>query len=285
MGIFVKCSNCGSEIEKSPCFIKRSKNLFCGNECRIKFMKGKGRGEDNPNFGKKWTDERKEKQSEIIKSKIDEEYRKNCSNGMKGKSVAEETKIKRKETRFRKYGKYNPGFIMTEDIKKLIGEKSKEKFTPEFKKKQYDKMVEMGYWFKKEDLDPYYFYRELSNWKCNILDYNRNDIEKVNKIGFYNGKTNKKGLVRDHRFSRKSGFEMLVFPEIIRHPINCEFISHGENIRKSQSKEINGDSIDLDQLFDMIELFDLEYPEQTICLDKIKEYKSGKRYDSNPYIK
>jgi hypothetical protein len=281
----VNCSNCGKEIEKSPCFVKRSKNLYCNHECRISHMGEILKGENNPNFGKKWNPERKRKQSEIIKSKVDDEYRSNASKGMRGKKVSEEVKEKRKKTRLEKYGKYNPGFKMSEDTKKIIGEKSKEKFTTEFKKKQYDKMVEMGYWFKKEDLDPYYFYRELSNWKCNVLDYNMQDIEKVNKIGFYNGKTNKKGLVRDHKFSRKSGFEMLVFPEIIRHPINCEFISHGENIRKKQSKEINDDSIDLDQLFNMIELFDSAYPEQIICLDKIKEYRSGKRYDPNSYIK
>ena len=98
MGIIVKCSNCGAEIEKSPCHIKRSKNSYCNNQCRSSHTGSLMKGENNPNFGKTWPSERKEKQSEIIKSRVDEEYRENCSKGMRGKGVSEETKKKRKET-------------------------------------------------------------------------------------------------------------------------------------------------------------------------------------------
>lgn len=284
MGIVVKCSNCGSDIEKSPCFIKRCKNLFCGNECRIKFMKGKGRGEDNPNFGKKWDEERKERQSVIIKSKIDEEYRKNCSKGMKGRDVSKETIKKRKKTLLEKYGKEHLGFSHTDETKKIIGEKSRGKFTEEFKLNFYQTMVERGIWTAKEDLDPYKLYREISNWKCNVLNFEIQGKEKIKEIGFYNGKTNKNGLVRDHRFSRKSGFSLGVFPEILRHPVNCELISHGDNIRKKQNKSINEDSLSLEDLFVLIKNFKIDYPEQTLCLEKIKDYGEGKRYEAGPYI-
>ena len=45
--------------------------------------------------------------------------------------------------------------------------------------------------------------------------------------------------VRDHIFGRKNGFVLGVFPEIIRHPANCQIITHSDNIKKSLK---NGDS-------------------------------------------
>jgi hypothetical protein len=91
-------------------------------------------------------------------------------------------------------------------------------------------------------------------------------------------------LVRDHRYSRRSGFENRVFPEILRHPYNCEFITHSDNIRKQQNKEINSNSISLEDLFEVIKKYPQEYPEQNICLSKIKEYESGLRYSQDPYL-
>jgi hypothetical protein len=286
MGILVNCSNpsCKKEIEKSPCHLKRTKNSFCGNECRIEFMKGRGMGKDNPNYGKKWGKERKEKQSEIIKSRIDDEYRKNCSKGMKGRSVSEETKKKRKETLLERYGSLSNTHSFSDESKKIIGEKSRQKFTEEFKAKFYQTMVERGIWTAKEDLDPYKFYREISNWNCNVLRFGIIGGEKIKDFGFYNGKTNKNGLVRDHRFSRKSGFDLGIFPEILRHPVNCELISHGDNIRKRQSKSINADSISAEDLFVLIKNFEGEYQEHDLCLEKIKDYEGGKRYERSSYI-
>lgn len=284
MGIIVKCSNCGSEIEKSPCHVKRSKNFYCNNKCRIENMGETMRGQDNPNFGKIWSADRKERQSEIIKSRVDEEYRKNCSKGMRGKGVSEETKKKRKETLLERYGTLSNTFSLSEEAKKKIGEKSRQKFTEEFKRRTYQTMVERGFWTAKEDLDPYKFYREISNWRINVLNFEIEGKDKIKEFGFYNGKTNKNGLVRDHRFSRKSGFNLGVFPEILRHPVNCELIFHGDNIRKKQSKSINDDSVNLETLFELIRNFREDYLEQTLCIEKIKDYTEGKRYEVGPYI-
>lgn len=286
MGILINCSNpsCKKEIERSPCHLKRTKNLFCGNECRIEFMKGRGTGKDNPNYGKKWGKERREKQSEIIKSKVDEKYREDCAKGMKGRSVAEETKIKRRETLLEKYGRLSNTLSLSEEAKKKIGEKSSQKFTKEFQEKFYQTMVERGHWIAKENLDPYKFYRGISNWDYNVLAYEVKGQELVKDLGFYNGKTNKNGLVRDHRFSRKSGFDFGVFPEILKHPVNCEFIKHGDNIRKRQSKNINSDSLSLEDLFNLIRNYKKDYPHQDICISKINSYLSGERYEMGPYI-
>lgn len=284
MAILVNCSNCGAEVYKSPCFVKKSKNLFCGNECRISFMKGSGTGEDNPNFGKKWDDERKKRQSEIIKSRVNDEYRSNCSKGKKGKVVDEKTKEKRRETLIEKYGKLSNNTKLSEEVKKIIGKKSSEKFTKEFKDKQYKTMVERGIWIRKEEKDPYHFYRELSNWKCNVLAFDVKGSEKAMRFGFYNYKNNREGLVRDHRYSRLSGFKELIFPEILRHPFNCEFITLDDNARKHHSKKISSDSITIEELFEGIKTYSKNYEEQLICLEKIKQYEQGFRYNSKDYF-
>jgi len=279
------CDNCKNEFEKYIAHSTRiSKRNYCGESCRKAGMKGKGIGSDNPNFGKKWDDDRRERQSEIIKSRVDDEYRYNCAKGMGGKTVSEETKEKRKETRFKKYGKYIPDFIMSDETKIKIGEKSKAKFTDEFKNKQYETMVERGIWLKREFKNPYDFYRSISNWNYNVISFDVIGIELFKEFGYFNYKTNTKGMVRDHRFSRMSGFKNLVFPEIIRHPFNCEFLPHGDNARKHHSKKINCDSITIEELFDGIKNYKKNYQEQTICLEKIKQYENGLRYEPNEYF-
>jgi hypothetical protein len=285
MAILVNCSNCGAEIYKSACFIKRSKNLFCGNECKVKYMKGRGTGEDNPNFGKKWDDERKKVQSEIIKSKVDDEYRLNCARGMKGREVKTETKDQRKKTMLERYGRLSNTTKLSDEAKTIIGKKSSEKFTDEFKAKQYEVMVERGLWVSREAKNPYHFYRSLANWNCNVLDFNVIGSDLFYEFGYFNINTNTKGMVRDHRFSRLSGFKNLVFPEILRHPFNCEFIQHGDNARKHHSKKINSDSVTIEELLEGIKEYNNAYSEQSICLEKIKQYESGLRYEAKDYIK
>ena len=285
MAILVKCDNCGNEVYKSPCHVKRNKYHYCSQECRIAGMKGKGVGKDNPNFGKKWRDDRKARQSEIIKSKVDEEYRLNCAKGMTGVTVSEETKKKRKETLLERYGRLSNTTKLSEETKYIIGKKSSEKFTEEFKARQYETMVERGIWVPRESKNPYHFYRSLANWNCNVLDYDVIGSDLFYEFGFFHIKTNTKGMVRDHRFSRLNGFKNLVFPEILRHPFNCEFIQHGDNARKHHSKKINSDSITMNELFEGIKTYEKEYKEQSICLEKIKQYENGLRYDANDYLK
>jgi hypothetical protein len=287
MAILVNCSNCGADIYKSPCFLKRSKNLFCGNECRVDFMKGKGTGKDNPNFGRKWDEDRKKRQSEIIKSKVDDKYRLNCAKGRKGKDVSEGTKQQRKKTMIERYGKLSAiqDIGHSYEAKDKIGKRSKEKFTDEFRKKFYVNMVEKGIWMQRESKDPYHFYRSLANWNYNVLDYDVIGSDLFYKFGFFHIKNNTKGMVRDHRFSRLSGFRNLIFPEIVRHPFNCEIIQHGDNSRKHHNKKISSDSITMEELFEGIKKYTKDYPEQLICLEKIKKYEQGFRYDPNDYLK
>ena len=46
----VKCAWCKKLIEKSPCFIRRSKNNFCGPECWGKWLSKYAKGKNNSNW-------------------------------------------------------------------------------------------------------------------------------------------------------------------------------------------------------------------------------------------
>jgi hypothetical protein len=284
------CSNCNSKKHKIECieckkvydvtahyFISLDANTHRCKRCKFK-------GKSNPNFGKRWSHEKRKKQSNNIKSRVDDVYRLNCSKGMKGKTVSEETIEKRKKVLLEKVinGWKKPE--MTEQTKKLIGEKSAEKFTFEYLMKQRKINEDLGYWIPLDKLEDYKLYRELANWKTLVLNENIIGIDLLKK-----GKLKSKdhrgadSLVRDHMFGRKSGFDSQVFPEILRHPANCQIITHSENIKKAKS---NKDCvISLDNLFNRILNWNLEYNEHTICLELIEKHKDGLRYNKENYIK
>ena len=140
-----------------------------------------------------------------------------------------------------------------------------------------------GTWFKLNDKDDYKFYSKLSNWCGQVLCEKTVNIDKLKDFKFYaKNNQNKEGLVRDHMFGRKSGFLNNVFPEIIKHPANCQLLSHGENIKKS--KKNNDSIIELDELFDRIKNWDSDYQHQEKCIRLIELYVNGYRYDKQKYI-
>ena len=69
-----------------------------------------------------------------------------------------------------------------------------------------------------------------------------------------------------------------VFPELLRHPCNCEIILHSDNIAKKWRRYIDKDNISLNNLFEKIKCFKGNWKEQKICLKLIEEYTNGKRY-------
>ncbi|GAG15411.1 unnamed protein product, partial [marine sediment metagenome] len=111
-----------------------------------------------------------------------------------------------------------------------------------------------------------------------VEDINQLDILK--ELGIFNAKTNSKGVVRDHIFSRNSGFILKVFPEILRHPCNCQILTHSANVKKksSNNKYVDLDQISLFDLFLEIKNYEEIWFEQDITIKKIEEYKKGKRW-------
>lgn len=273
----ILCKKCGKECEISAGYIRKVDLVtFNCKQCKL-------HGEGNPNFGKKWSIEKRKKFSELTKSRVDDDYRKNCSKGMKGKKVSEDTKNKRKITNTLKLlnGYVKPE--MSEKTKQKIGEKSSLKFTEEYKQRMRVINEKNGVWIPLEKKDDYKFYREISNWVGQVINENTIGVDKLQKGKLYDkNNRNKNSYVRDHIFGRKNGFYMGVFPEIVRHPSNCQLITHGDNIKKSFKN--NDTEIELNELFDKIINWELGYFEQSLCLDLIKKYKNGERYNKNDYI-
>lgn len=138
---------------------------------------------------------------------------------------------------------------------------------------------DIGLWFPRDQKSDYEIYYELSDWKQQMFNYIDDPIQlnMLKTLGVFNSKTNVNGIVRDHIFSRAIGFTFKVFPEILRHPCNCQLISHRLNTIKRKKCGIT-----LNELFIKILNFDKKWNEQSICVEQIINYQQGKRW-INPY--
>ena len=168
------------------------------------------------------------------------------------------------------YGKHH-----TKKSKIIIGIKSKNKFTKKFKEKQRKIFEKMGLWIPLDKIKPYALYCRKSNWKKNMFNYlSSKELKLLKKKGLFSYK-NTKGMVRDHKYSRYFGFINKIPPIILRHPANCQLITHSENLSKAKKGHRYQDenSITLKQLFQIIKNFKQEWYEQTKCLKIIKKYK------------
>jgi hypothetical protein len=240
-------------------------------------------GTGNPNFGNRWSEEKRKEFSILIKSMVNDEYRENCAKGMKGKKVSDESKLKRRNSMLEKYGKLANIPSPSHETRKKIGEKSKLKFTEKYLNRVRKVNEDRGIWVPIEKKDDYIFYRELSNWKYQVLTENTIGIEKLKFNKLYDKKNrNKDSLVRDHMYGRKNGFLNGVFPELLRHPANCQIISHSDNIKKSKKK--NDCVITLNELLEKIKNWNIFYEEQEICITFVKKYEEGIRFDKKNYI-
>jgi hypothetical protein len=104
------------------------------------------------------------------------------------------------------------------------------------------------------------------------------DTNLIETIGIFNSKTNRNGLVRDHKLSRKHGFELGIFPEILRHPMNCDIITHSENSSKREKSNLTPD-----ELFSMIESYGGDWEEQELTITLINKWRTGFRFSANDY--
>ena len=269
-----QCYQCQKEYEKYPSLVT-GKYHFCSRNCKSIFQQNSLLGENNPNFGNRWTDIQKEKQRQYaIKQMEDPQQRFLVGKANRGKKLSFEIRQKMSDSWKLKNRKGTPH---TKKSKLLIGKKSKEKFTLEYKSKYRQKMEEIGKWLpldQKEDKEIYYL---QSNWIAKMFDII--DIKLFSEKGVWHFKNNKTGLVRDHKYSRKSGFKNKVFSELLRHPANCQLITHSANVSNAQKR--NGlleDIITLEELFFAIENYNGIWIEQEMCLKLIIDYRNGLRW-------
>lgn len=273
MKIKIKCTECETEFEKYKSQIKpNQKRFFCNKICESKY----NHGSNNPNYNNKWNHQQRLIQSELIKSKVDDIYRYKTGSANRGKKFDKELIFKMHGHRTREsYIKHH-----SEETRKKIGKKSKLKFTAEYKQKIRKKFEQNGLWIPVEQIDDIKLYYRLANWNVKIFDL-IDDIKQIsllNELKVFNSRTNKKGVVRDHMFSRRSGFELKVFPEILRHPANAQIITHRQNLKKKKLRYIDTDSITLETLFNKIQTYPYSWKEQELCLNLIERYKNGEKW-------
>ena len=165
---------------------------------------------------------------------------------------------------------------MSESTRKKIGEKSKSKFNrPGYMDSFRKVMEERGHWVPLEQKDDYGFYFDLADWD----EFALRNLDEDSRNLFY---SNTKRYVRDHKFGRAAGFEFGVFPEILKHPVNCQILSRGENARKSRVNELDS-VITINELFGAIGEYDLPYNDHDLCLFLIFCYQNGARYRREDY--
>ena len=64
------------------------------------------------------------------------------------------------------------------------------------------------------------------------------DFELINKMGWYNAKTNSNGLTMDHKVSVNESLENGYDSFYIKHPLNCELMPWLENKRKNNNSSM-----------------------------------------------
>lgn len=114
-----------------------------------------------------------------------------------------------------------------------------------------------GVWVKK-DPNKLCDYRKLCQFNFALSTYSEEfDLSLFKKYGIYRAKNkgnNPRGIVRDHMYSIKKGFENKIDFRIISHPANCSLIRAHDN----QSKNVKC-TITLDQLLERIENWNKKY--------------------------
>lgn len=270
-----KCLNCKNIFYV---YLSGQNRKTCSRICSNEFIKkiGSLKEKNNPNYGKKWTQEKKNEQSKIVKEKMEDlEIRLKCGKANRGKKFSKE----RIEKMHKHRSPESYSHLHTEETKKYIGQKSKEKWTNEYKEKNRKIREDLGYWIPLEEKSDWEIYQKESNWIERM--FNRCSKEEeilLSKHGVFNNRTNTKGVVRDHVFSRKSGFFNGIFPELLRHPVNCQIITHSCNVKKKSERYLDKDSITLEELFIAIKNYIGDWNEQKICLELIIEYEDGKKW-------
>jgi hypothetical protein len=277
--ILIKCTECGKELLRYPSHINTSTPV-CSQACKGVLQSRTHTGVNNNNFGKKWSLEQRTRQSNLVKSKVTEEYRFKSGSANRGKKFSKELIDKMHSNRTA--DSYRRTF--TDEIKKIIGQKSSLKFTPEYKLAHRKKQESKGYWIPLTEKNDYKYYRECANWIDRMFDIIEDGAALLKEHKVFNAKTNVNGVVRDHMYSRKSGFINKVFPELLRHPCNCQIIKHSDNVKKKTGRYTDADSITLDTLFNNILSYRKEWPEQQKCIQLINNYNLGQRYSKEEYI-
>lgn len=259
------CSVCHSEYKyRTP--RANQKYFYCSRTCRATHQSFAQTGANNPNFGKRWSDDAKSAAAARKKQQFAEnpDYAIECGKSNRGVKFTPERIAAMHDHRSPDSYKHYHNDL----IRKIIGEKSKEKWTPDFKAAFRKTMETAGHWIPLAEVPPYKLYCKDANWSQSMIDYfNPHEKLMLQEYGIF-GQHNSKGWVRDHIVPRKWGFEMGIPAFMMRHPANLQFISHAENVKKGfmdRKLTINEKTAIIDAMFKRIIDY-TAWSEQALCL-------------------
>ena len=268
-----ECATCGNQGEKYKSQLK-NKN-YCSSQCgnKAKSLKGPLNG----NYGKNWSYDQKLKQSILIKSKVDDDYRSAAGSANKGKHFSQERIAAMHSHRSPDSYRHYP----SEEVRIKIGIKSAEKFNEQYNINFRNIMETSGHWIPLENVSDYNLYKKEAHWISHMWDLivDNNQVTLLNTHKVFHPINNKTGCVRDHMYSKLDGFNAGVPPEILRHPANCMIITHSQNASKCHHSLIS-----IDKLFELIHSYSGNWNEHTIALNEINNYNNGFRWSKSYYI-
>jgi endogenous inhibitor of DNA gyrase (YacG/DUF329 family) len=273
----LKCPVCNKQFNRYASQAK-AKSVCCSKKCYAINMESSMKGENNPNFNNRWSEQQKKKQSKLMRSKVTDELRYKYGTANRGKKFSQE----RIESMHKHRDKKSYSRPHTKKSKTLIGIKSKQKWeNPEYLQKYRQTMENNGYWIplcEKSDFEIYY---QEADWIERMFDLIlcKKQLRLLKKYGIFHNKNNISGVVRDHMLSRRTGFNLGIFPQILRHPANCQILTAKDNIKKKNGRYIDADHLTIEELFDKIESYAGNWAEQELCTTLISAYKAGQRYE------
>ncbi len=281
----MQCQHCQKFFSKRV--FPETKRHYCSKTCRMSDKNSyksewtderrtaqseRNKGENNPNYGNKWTDKQRQIGSELKKKQFAEsaEYRYKAGASNRGKKFTAD-RIRAMHANRSSDSYVHPH---SEETKKIIGQKSKEKWTDDFKKQHRSTMERLGHWVPLSEQNPYKQYYKEANWSGSMIEFfDEADLSNLKLHGIFS-RINSKGFVRDHIVPRKVGYEFSLPPFILRHPANLQFISHAKNVKKGFADHRltkNQKEAIIDILLNNIANFSKEWSEQEVCTNFIKE--------------
>lgn len=286
----VPCDNCGMEFSKKFWFdvTRNSIRNYCGNFCRKACATDNAprwtperkaahaaasTGSNNSNYGNKWTTEQRVALSEKQRSRFaaDPSLAVKCGDSNRGVKFSTE----RIEAMHGHRLPSSYGRLRTDAEKMLIGERSAAKWTPEYKEQHRARMEACGKWVPLAQVDNYRLYFRAANWVGTMEEFlTPQERIQYDMVGKFHPWSNTRGMVRDHMVSRKMGYELNVPVELIRHPVNMQFLLHTDNVKKGRTDRLLTEqerSSRVDELIDKILRFDKPWKEHEICLQLVKE--------------
>lgn len=254
-----KCQYCGTpRTEYTSKFATRRRYNCSSSECIAKAKAHKG--SENPMYGKTHTDDVKKASQQRAKTffsgkSYEELY------GIDGAKRLKEIR----SATFSSFYANNPQFKGVVWKGRTHEQRSLNKIKTS--------MILGGHWRSPDQIDDWDFYNREANWKHSMWELLPEECQNlIKKVGIFS-RGNTQGAVRDHKYSRWSGFNDRVFPEVLRHPANCKALSQSDNAKKRSSN-----SITLEELFYHIRQYNDEWEEHLLVLSLIEQYENGARW-------